>query len=197
MNRRTFVILMVAFVALGIIAFFQTQKSAAPSAEATVDPSARPTTNAAEFLSEYSLMGKTLGLTLEDISALRLRDPDSKKTFTLRRDSNGNWTAPDNPGTLDLTIANNIAKTIVLLPYESTINVKPDTSLADFGFQPDGIFAIEVILRTNITHAILIGNLNASGVSYYGLVDDKKIIYVLERRAIDFLLVNLKNPPVS
>ncbi len=143
------------------------------------------------------MLGKTLGMTVEDISAIRLRDPDSQKTFSLSRDSAGNWTAPDNPGTLDLTAAANIAKTVVLLPYESTIEVKPDTSLADFGFQPDGIFAIEVILRTNITHAIVIGNLNASGVSYYGLVDDKKVIYVMERRAIDYLLVNLNKPPLT
>jgi hypothetical protein len=197
MSRRTLFILLIAFVALVIIALFQTRKSSAPSGEATLDPSVQPTTNAAQFLSSYSLLGKTLGMTVEDISAIRLRDPDTQKAFILRRDSNGNWTAPDNPGTLDMATATNIAKTVVLLPYESTIEVKPDTSLADFGFQPDGIFGIDVILRTNITHAILIGNLNASGVSYYGLVDDKKVIYVMERRAIDFLLINLNKPPVS
>ena len=116
---------------------------------------------------------------------------------TITTNGSGNWTAPDNPGTLDQTVATNIAKTVVLLPYESTIELKPDTSLADFGFQPDGIFAVEVILRTNLTHAILIGNLNASGISYYGLVDDKKVIYIMERRAIDFLLINLNKPPVN
>jgi len=197
MNRRTLFILLIVFAALVIIALFQTRRSTAPSSEATLDSSIQPTTNAAQFLSSYSLLGKTLGMTVEDISAIRLRDPDTKKTFTLSRDSNGHWTAPENSGTLDLTAATNIAKTVVLLPYESTIEVKPDTPLADFGFQPDGIFGIEVILRTNITHAILIGNLDTSGASYYGLVDDKKVIYVMERRAIDFLLINLKKPPVT
>ncbi len=197
MNRRTLFILLITFVALVVIALFQTRKSSAPGSEVTLDPSIQPTTNAAQFLSAYSLMGKTLGMTVEDISAIRLRDPDTKKTFTISRDSNGTWTAPDSPGKLDLTVASNIAKTVVLLPYESTIEVKPDTPLADFGFQPDGIFAIEIILRTNITHAIVIGNLNPDGVSYYGLADDKKVIYVMERRAIDFLLVNLNKPPVT
>src|SRR5882724_6525712 len=166
MNRRTLFILLITFVALVVIALFQTRQSTAPDSEATLDPSMQPTTNAAQALSSYSLLGKTLGMTVEDISAIRLRDPDSKKTFAISRDSSGNWTAPDNPGKLDLTAASNIAKTVVVLPYESTIQVKPDTVLADFGFQPDGIFAIEIILRTNITHAVLIGDLNASGVSY-------------------------------
>jgi hypothetical protein len=197
MNRRTLFILLIAFAALVVIALFQNRQSPNSGSEATLDPSLQPTTNAAEFLSSYSLMGKTLGMTVEDIAAIRLRDPDSKKTFTISRDSAGNWTAPDNPGKLDLTVATNIAKTVVLLPYESTIQVKPDTVLADFGFQPDGIFAIEVILRTNITHAIVIGNLNPSATSYYGLADDKKVIYVMERRAIDFLLINLNKPPIS
>jgi hypothetical protein len=197
MNRRTLFILLIAFAALVVIALFQNRQFPNPGSEATLDPSIQPTTNAAEFLSSYTLMGKTLGMTVEDIAAIRLRDPDSKKTFTLSRDSTGNWTAPDNPGKLDLTAASNIAKTVVLLPYESTIQVKPDTVLADFGFQPDGIFSIEIILRTNITHAILIGNLNPAGTSYYGLADDKKVIYVMERRAIDFLLVNLNKPPVT
>lgn len=197
MNRRTLFILVTAFAALVVIALFQTRRSFAPGGEATLDPSIQPTTNAAQFLSAYSLLGKTLGMTIEDISAIRLRDPQSKKTFAISRDNAGNWTAPDQPGKLDETAATNIAKTVVLLPYETTIEVKPDTLLADFGFQPDGIFAIEVILRTNITHAIVIGNLNISGMSYYGLVDDKKVIYVMERRAIDFLLVNLNKPPLT
>jgi hypothetical protein len=197
MNRRTLIILLVAFVALAFVALFQNRQFPNVTSEATLDPALQPTTNAAQYLSDYKLLGKTIGMTLENISAIRLRDPDTKQTFTLKRDSSGNWTAPDNPGTLDQTAATNIAKTVVLLPYESTIEVKPDTSLADFGFEPDGIFAVEVVLRTNLTHAILIGNLNASGVSYYGLVDDKKVIYIMERRAIDYLLVNLKKPPVN
>lgn len=197
MSRRTFFVLLIVFAVLAVIALFQTRQSSAPDSEATLDPSIQPTINAAQFLSSYQLMGKTLGMTFEDIAAIRLRDPQSKKTFALSRDSSGNWTAPDNAGKLDTTAATNIAKTVVLLPYESTVEVKPDTSLADFGFQPDGIFAIEIILRTNLSHAILIGDLNPSGVSYYGLVDDKKVIYVIERRAIDYLLIQLKNPPVS
>ncbi len=197
MNRRTLFILLIAFAALVAIALFQTRQSFAPGNEATLDPSVLPTTNAAQVLSAYTLMGKTLGMNVEDIAAVRLRDPVTQKTFTLSRDSAGNWTAPDNPGTLDLIAATNIAKTVVLLPYESTIEVKPDTLLADFGFRPDGVFSIEILLQNKKTHAITIGDLNTSGGSYYGLVDDKKVIYVMERRAIDFLWVQLKKPPVT
>ncbi len=197
MNRRTLFILLIAFAALVVIALLQTRRTSAPSSEATLDPLVTPTINAAQALSGYTLLGKTLSMSLEDISAIRLRDPQSKKTFVLSRDSTGKWIAPDNPGTLDATAATNIAKTVVLLPYEKTIEVKPDTQLADFGFRPEGILSIEIVLRTNITHAVAIGDLTTASESYYGLVDDKKIIYVFERRAIDYLLVNLNKPPLT
>lgn len=197
MNRRTLFILLIAFVALIAVALFQTRQSSAPGSEATLAPSVRPTIDVAQVINAYTFMGQTLGMNVDDVTAVRLRDPVTKKTFALSRDSNGNWTAPDNPGMLDLTIAENIVKTVVLLPYESTIEVKPDTLLSDFGFRPDGVFSIEILLRDNKTHAVSIGDLNTTSVSYYGLVDDKKVIYVMERRAIDYLWVQLRNPPVS
>jgi hypothetical protein len=197
MNRRTLFILLIAFAALMAIALFQTRQSFAPGGEATLDPSIQPTINPDQFLSRYTQLGKTLGMSINDITAIRLRSIQSQKTFTLSRDSTGKWTAPDNPGTLDLTMADNIAKTVVLLPYEKTIEVKPDTLLSDFGFRPDGVFSIEILLRDNKSHAITIGDLNSSEVSYYGLVDDKKLIYIMERRAIDYLWVQLRQPPVT
>ncbi|MBI1279470.1 MAG: hypothetical protein GC179_15175 [Anaerolineaceae bacterium] len=197
MNRRTLFILLTIFVVLIAISLLQTRQSSAPASETTPDPSNMPTTDASQVLSDYTFMGQTLGMNMEDITAIRLRDPVTKKTFTLSRDSAGNWTAPDNPGTLDLNTATNIAKTVVLLPYESTIEVKPDTKLSDFGFRPDGVFAIEILLRGDKAHAVTIGDLNTSETSYYGLVDDKKVIYVMERRAIDYLWVQLRNPPVT
>jgi hypothetical protein len=197
MNRKTLVILLVAFAALIVIALFQTQRSSNPGAEATIDPSHPPTIDSAQVLSKYKLLGQTLGMSIDDITAIRLRNPHTNATFTLSRDSTGNWTAPDNPGKLDATAATNIAKTVILLPYESTIEVKADTKLADFGFRPDGVFAIEILLRDSTSHAITIGDLNTTEVSYYGLVDDKKVIYVMERRAIDYLWVQFKKPPVT
>ncbi len=197
MNRKTLFIFLIAFAVLILIALFQTRQSSAPGAEATIDPSHPPTIDAAQVLSSYKLMGQTLGMNVDDVVAIRLRNPHTNATFTLSRDSLGNWTAPDNPGKLDTTAATNIAKTVVLLPYESTIEVKPDTKLADFGFRPDGVFSIEILLRNNTSHAVTIGDLNTTEVSYYGLVDDKKVIYVMERRAIDYLWVQFKNPPVT
>lgn len=197
MNRKTLFILLVAFAVLIVIALFQTQRSSVPGAEATIDPSHPPTIDSAQVLSKYKLMGQTLGMNIDDITAIRLRNPHDNATFTLSRDPSGNWTAPNNPGKLDTTAAINIAKTVVLLPYESTIEVKPDTKLADFGFRPDGVFAIEILLKDNTSHAFTIGDLNTTEVSYYGLVDDKKVIYVMERRAIDYLWVQLKKPPVT
>ncbi len=197
MNRRTLFILLVTFVALVVIAFLQTRPSFAPGAESTLDPSIQPTTNAEDFLSEYKLMGTTLGMSVDDITAIRLRDPESNQSFAISRDTTGKWISTDSQGSLDPTAADNIAKTVGLLPYEKTIEVTASTSLADFGFMPDGIFSIELLLRDGKTHAIVIGDLTASLQSYYGLVDDKTEIYVLERRAIDFLLIQLNKPPLT
>lgn len=197
MNRRTLIILSVAFVALVVIALFQTHPTSSPNNAATLDSTIRPTTNAEQVLSAYTLLGKTISMTIDDISAIRLRNPQGDNSFAISRDSNGAWIAPNETGTLDATVATNIAKTVVLLPYTKTIAVKPDTKIADFGFRPEGVLSIEVVLRTNINHAIAIGDLTSTSDSYYGLVDDKKVIYLFERRAIDYLLVNLKKPPLT
>ncbi len=61
MNRRTLFILLITFVALVVIALFQTRKSSAPGSEATLDPSIQPTTNAAEFLSALFIARQNIG----------------------------------------------------------------------------------------------------------------------------------------
>lgn len=189
MNRRTLFVLLLAFGVLVVVAISQTGQSILPNAEPTLDPAIQPTTKASDFLSGYQLMGERWGVTVDDLAAIRLRDPETTKTFAISRDSAGNWIAPESVGTLDATAAENIAKTVVLLPYERTIEVKADTLLTDFGFIPDGIFSIEILLRDNQTHAVVIGAFTPSQESYYGLVDSKEEIFVLERRAIDFLLI--------
>lgn len=197
MNRRALLVLIIAFVVLVVVALNQRDPFRMPLAEPTATPLVQPTTNASEFLSGYQLIGERWGVTVDDLAAIRLRDPETTQTFALSRDSDGNWSAPDSEGTLNVTAAENIAKTVVLLPYERTIEVQSDTLLSDFGFIPDGIFSIEILLRGNQTHAVVIGGFTPSQASYYGLVDGKEEIYVFERRAIDFLLIQLKTPPIS
>lgn len=189
--------LVIVFVALVVVALTQTNPYAAPPVEATLDPAVQPTTNASDMLSGYQLIGQRWGVTIDDLAAIRLRDPETTQTFAISRDSSGSWSAPDSNGTLNTVMAENIAKTVVLLPYERTIEVTADTVLSDFGFIPDGIFSIEILLRDNQTHAVVIGGFTPSLESYYGLVDGKEEIYIFERRAIDFLLIQLKTPPLS
>lgn len=197
MKRRGLFLLVIVFVALVVVALTQTNPYAAPPVEATIDPAVQPTTNASDILSGYQLIGQRWGVTVDDLAAIRLRDPETTQTFAISRDSSGSWSAPDSDGTLDTMMAENIAKTVVLLPYERTIEVTADTVLSDFGFIPDGIFSIEILLRDNQTHAVVIGGFTPSLESYYGLVDGKEEIYIFERRAIDFLLIQLKTPPLS
>ncbi len=197
MKGRTLFILIIAFVVLAALALSQRNPFATSTTEATDDPAVAPTTNASQMLSGYQLIGQRWGVTVDDLAAVRLRDPETTQTFAITRDSSGNWSMPDSGGTLDTAVAENIAKTVVLLPYERTLAVEDDTELSDFGFIPDGIFSIEILLRNNLTHAVVIGGFTPTQESYYGLVDGKEEIYIFERRAIDFLLIQLKTPPVT
>jgi len=135
--------------------------------------------------------------TLNDIQAIRLRSPESNLTFDLARDANGLWTAPNATGTLNTTEANNIAKTMVLLPYSQTLTLKAGDDKKTYGFTPEGILVIEIVLQTGVTHAVEVGYRTPTQENYYALVDDRPDLYLLDRAPIDYLISRLKTPPVS
>jgi hypothetical protein len=131
----------------------------------------------------------------DDVQAVRLRAPDTDITFTISRAPDGTWMTPDHQGSLDQVVAANIARTIALLPYDRTVPQLGD--LSDYGFESEGRMALEVVMRTGETHGVLIGARAPSGSVYYALVDERPEIYLLYRNAIDFLITQLRTPPVA
>ncbi len=182
-NSRIVIILLMVFVALAaFLAAQNAQQSSAP-----------PTSQAQQVLSQRIFPD----LQINDIQAIRLRSPETGDSFVISRGGDGAWTAPDSSGTLNTTEADNIARTMVLLPYSRTLTVSPGDDLAPYGFTPEGILSVEIIQTDGASHAVAVGYRNPTATGYYGLIDDRPDLYLLDRGAVDFLISRLKSPPVA
>jgi len=175
-GRRTIVIFAVIFVVLAVIALLPTQPAAAPE-------------------SPYAANRVFVNIGEELIQAIRLRNPSGVETFTLNRALDGTWTVPDSTGTLNVYVAELIARTMVLLPYSNTI--QPESDLSVYGFVPTAGLGVEFVLNDGTTHAVVVGFRNPTETGYYAVVDNRQEIYILERAAVDFLISVLRNPPVA
>ncbi len=181
-NNRLLIVLLMVFVALAALLAIDDARQTA----AVTTPT--PGVNAVYVFPD---------LTLDQIQAIRLRSPETGETFLLNRDADGSWTAPESTGTLDLTEANNIARTMILLPYGETLPLNPGDDKSIYGFTPEGVLSIEIALTDGLSHVVAVGFRTPTSVSYYALVDDRPELYLLERPAVDFLISRLKSPPVS
>jgi hypothetical protein len=182
MNRRTVLILLVVFAALAFITYWQSRPQEVVPAS---DEGA------------YRILGEVLNMTVLDIQAIRLRDPATDQSFTISRDPDGMWTAPDSEGSLDTETASNIAKTVVLLPYQRTLPLTEDAALSEYGYTPDAQLSIEVLMRNGDQHAIAVGGLTPTGLTYYVLADERAELFLIERGAIDYLENQLETPPLT
>jgi hypothetical protein len=182
MKRRNLLILMGVFAALAAIAFLQTRQPQQPSPNETIS---------------MTFLGRELSMTVLDIQAVRLRAANSDQSFIISRDTAGNWTAPESEGSLDVEAASNIAKTVVLFPYQRTTPVDETTDLSQYGFQANPTLSIEIALTDGSAHAVAVGGLTPSGLQYYTLVDDLPQLYFIERGAVDYLLTLLASPPLT
>jgi hypothetical protein len=186
MKRRTILALFLIFLVLLVITFLQLQPRTLQGLRSDATPE----------IMRLTSMGPELKMTVLDIQAIRLRDPNTNQEFTISRDQQGNWTAPNHPGRLDTQAASNIAKTIVLMPFRSVVPLPEKPDLKQYGFSP-GSFTIELVLRNRGVHAILFGSLSTSQDVYYTLVDDRPQVYLLERSPIEYLRDQLRTPPVT
>jgi hypothetical protein len=183
MNRRNLFILLAVFVGLTVLAAFQAQQ--------------RNTFNPAAETAAGSFLGRDLNLTVLDIQAIRLRDPNSEVSFVVSRDTAGNWTAPLNEGSLDQDAASSIARTVVLAGYQQTLPITDTTDLSQYGFQPNGIFSVDVLRTDTEGHVIAFGNMVPSGTAYYAIIDDKSDIFFIERGAVEYLMAYMVQPPLT
>lgn len=184
MKPRSLLILLGIFVILIIAVMLQSQPQ-----QITINPAAT--------LNQFLQIGRELNFAINDILAVRLRNPGQAQEFVLSRDSSGNWTAPQSQGVLDQEAVSNILKTVVLLPYQNTAPIDASTDLRQYGFTPQGQLAVEILLQNGQTHAIQVGGLSPSGAVYYALADDIPQIYLLERSPVAYLIDKLNHPPLT
>lgn len=139
--------------------------------------------------------------TTEDMQALRIDDPLSEIDLILERGDEGEWRlvgAPNN-GYVDAVVADNIAKTVAFLPYtELVAGIFPEDYI-NYGLSAESVWLqIQVILKTGESYNIVLGGQVASADSgYYALVDDRETLYILDRGAVDYLNVYLRQIQIA
>lgn len=181
MNRRLLFGLLLVFVALAALLAIQRAQPRTITG-ATVVPTKPPVFT---------------DVTMDTLQAIRLRSPETGQSLLLSRNSDWEWTAPELSGTLDAKEADLIARTMIVLPFNRTMPLPADADMATFGFTPEGILSIELLLVDGGAHAIAVGYRTPTADSYYALVDDRSDLYLIERAAVDFLISRVKNPPAA
>lgn len=182
-GRRTLLGLLIIFAVLLVITFLL---------------SGADTQEAARHQSELPFDRVFADWTENDIQAVRLQNAEGDRFLTIVWDTQSNqWLTPDMPGTLDQQAATLIGRTMVLLPYDRTIEVMRASDLPAYGFEPTPTLLIQIVLTNGEQHGVIVGGLSSSGNSYYGLVDNRPAIYLLQSPAIEFLLNLLETPPTA
>ncbi len=182
MSQRTLILLGLVFVILlGFTVLLRNQ------------PPPQPTIEDADVV-YYTVFSD---FTAVDIQAVRLQDPNSERALLLNRAPFGAWTTPEIIGTFDPQVGENIARTLEILPYSRTVEIGENATMADFGFAPNGLLLVQILLMNGDSHVIAVGGLTPTQDSYYALIDERPEVYVLQRAAVDFLQVQLFSSPIS
>lgn len=189
MNRRALFGLGIVFVLLLGVVVLQSQ--------GVFTRLSTPPTSTPNPLVQESVFGGAF--TVQDITAIRLGSPSVEQDLLLVRQGEGIWNAPDYDGTVDGETARLIAQTLVILPYSETVPMTDDTSLGAFGLAENnvGALTVEILLRDETAHALFFGGLTPLQDGYYTLVDEHDDVYVVDPRAVEFLRVQLRNPPIN
>lgn len=180
-RAQQLVILGVLFLSMAILALWQSapRQIAQPTVSPTIDP---------------RLTNRIFsGWSASDIQALRLDDTTSDLDLLLNRTETG-WETGDSTIAIDQTIAEAIAQTLAILPYEAVIaNVSTD-EYVNYGLENDRIWLqIQVILQSGSGHVIGIGGrVPTDGGGWYAVVDNFPEVYILNKGAVDFLAIYLQ-----
>lgn len=182
MNRRSLILLAALFIGLAVITYLVQNR---PEPEPEVQPG------------DLVLNVLFPDLTAADVQAVRLRDPVSDTAFLINRAVGGAWTSPTLIGALNPATAENIAATVLLMPYSRTLPPENQAALESYGFASGGILSVEILLIDTTSHIYAIGAETPARDSYYALVDDRPELYLFERSAVDYLRVTVENLPIS
>jgi hypothetical protein len=135
-------------------------------------------------------------LSVLDIISIRLLDPVTSTDFTIVRDSAGSWVSADGSA-LEENAGTNIARTIALLPSTRTVRLPENGDLTPFGFAPNGLLFVQVLLTNGEGHAVAIGGVTPNMEGHYALVDDQAELHVLLTEAVAYLISVLRDPPLA
>lgn len=176
--NRTLILLLMVFVALAAVVAYQNAQRQAELSRPI------PLTNAV-----FSTF------VADDIQAIRLRSPESGESFSMVRANDGTWTSDS--GTLVQDEANGIARTMVAMTYDSTFTLPEGQNLTTYGFTPEGVLAVEIVLSNGESHAVAVGYRTPTEENYYAVVDDRTELYLILRAPVDYLISRLKSPPTA
>lgn len=179
-NYRTLVALLIIFVALAALITLQGEPETTPIPLPTATPPPQPQTDG-------TLLRVFPDLAVLDMQAIRLENLTSGDRFTLVRNEQGHWTAPDSDGELNPDTASSIARTLALFPYTRSLNILSDTDFSDYGFKPSGQLLFQIVTADGGAHVIAVGDLTETELAYYTLVDNRDEIFQVERGPVEFL----------
>jgi hypothetical protein len=177
--NRTLILLLMVFVALAAVVAYQNAQRQAELSRPI------PLTNAV-FSSFVA----------DDIQAIRLRSPESGESFSIVRAGDGTWTS-DSSGTLVQDEANGIARTMVAMTYDGSFTLPEGQNLTTYGFTPEGVLSVEIVLSSGESHAVAVGYRTPTEENYYAIVDDRTEVYLILRAPVDYLISRLKSPPIA
>ncbi len=191
-NRRMLTALGVIFLGLIGLFFYQEYDARNRREQAAAVPTQPPVS-----IEDLPLVFTSFSVL--DIQAVRIESTTTDEVFAISRAEDGTWTAPGSEGELDADTATLIARTMVLLPYQQRVATDATTDFESYGFSelnPIGIF-VQILLADGTTHAFAVGSRTPTQDAFYVLVDERDAIYLVEPRAIEFLRVQLRNPPIT
>jgi hypothetical protein len=136
------------------------------------------------------------GVSLAEVMAVRLRSPQTEAVFAVARDTAAVWQVVEGSGmTITSEAADALALTVIVLPYLDTLT--PDADLTLYGFEPEGILSIELVLDDGTTSAVAVGYRTPTELGYYAFIDSRPELYILDRAPVDYLISILRNPPTA
>ncbi len=171
---RTFIILAMLFVGLALVITLQNQNQ----------PSIILPTSEATFFRVFP------ELAVLDMDAIRLRAPETGAEWIIARGEDGEWIAPDEAPDPDGIIARSVARTIALLPYTRVVPFAGER--AAYGFTPEGILSIEVLMNDGSGHIVAVGIRTTAATDYFAFIDERTELYLIDRAPIDFLIAILR-----
>lgn len=188
-NLITLIVLLVTVAGLAVLLITQETNDSTP--QTIAEPAA---TTAPDSILVFP------DLDADFIQAIRLEDPNTGKTLTIARATEGDWQFLDRDFAPDQTVADQIALTLENLPYYDSF--LPEGDLTQYGFLPTGsLMFVQFVLFNGTEHFVIIGNPvseeadTAPGQTntFYTIVDERPEVYLVSRPAISFLIVQLQN----